>query len=156
MSILWKILPWEELSRDELYAILQLRAEVFVVEQNCAYQDVDGKDEEAVHLWAEDNEGIVAYLRILPPGVSYENDAAIGRVITASRVRRTGIGKELMRRGIAASQRMFPEHNLHISAQEYLREFYQSFGFEQVGEGYLEDGIPHISMIRNKEEVKKK
>jgi ElaA protein len=153
MSFMWKILTWEDLSRDELYALLRLRAEVFVVEQDCPYQDLDGKDDTGHHLWAEDNQGIAGYLRILPPGVSYE-ESSIGRVVTTDRVRRMGVGKELMRRGIAAAQQMYPDSEIHISAQKYLFDFYTSFGFEQVGEEYLEDGIPHIGMIRKRDDNK--
>ncbi|MBI2389181.1 MAG: GNAT family N-acetyltransferase [Deltaproteobacteria bacterium] len=144
-----------ELSADELYAILALRQEVFVVEQACAYLDCDGLDRAARHLWTvrrvQCDEGdlagaIVAYARILPPGEKFE-EASLGRVITASSARRTGVGRAIVARAIAGIERRWGGA-IRISAQSYLERFYRELGFERVGEGYLEDGIPHIEMLR--------
>jgi len=144
----WTIKRFDELTLDELYNILQLRNEVFIVEQNCVYKDLDGKDRSAWHLMAVENDRLVAYTRILPPGVSY-NDAAIGRVVTSSLKRRSGLGRELMKRSIEACRIFFGKTSITLSAQVYLQSFYESFGFMPVGEEYLDDGIPHIKMSRN-------
>ena len=147
MNIEWKITPFQELTNKELYALFVLRIEVFVVEQNCPYQDADGKDFKSLHLFAHDeNEVICACARLVLPGVSYP-EWSIGRVATSLDVRRQGIGRELMQR---AMQYLREEKNnppVRISAQTYLLEFYQSFGFVQVGDEYLEDDIPHIQML---------
>jgi ElaA protein len=143
----WTIKRFDELTLDELYNLLQLRNEVFIVEQNCIYKDLDGKDRSAWHLMAIENDKLIAYTRILPPGVSY-NDPAIGRVVTSPSKRRSGIGKELMKRSIEACEKLFGTISITLSAQVYLKSFYGSFGFIVVGEEYLEDGIPHIKMKR--------
>jgi len=144
----WTIKRFDELTLDELYNILQLRNEVFIVEQNCVYKDLDGKDRSAWHLLAVEDGKLVAYTRILPPGVSY-NDPAIGRVVTSSLKRRSGLGRELMKRSIEACRIFFGKTSITLSAQVYLQSFYESFGFMPVGEEYLDDGIPHIEMSRN-------
>ena len=144
----WTIKRFDELTLDELYDILQLRNEVFIVEQNCVYKDLDGKDRSAWHLLAVEDGKLVAYTRILPPGVSY-NDPAIGRVVTSSLKRRSGLGRELMKRSIEACEKLFGKISITLSAQVYLQSFYESFHFIAVGEEYLEDGIPHIEMSRN-------
>ena len=146
--VIWTIKRFDELTLDELYNILQLRNEVFIVEQNCVYKDLDGKDRSAWHLMAVENDRLVAYTRILPPGVSY-NDPAIGRVVTSSLKRRSGLGRELMKRSIEACRIFFGKTSITLSAQVYLQSFYESFGFMPVGEEYLDDGIPHIKMSRN-------
>jgi len=143
----WTIKRFDELTLDELYNLLQLRNEVFIVEQNCIYKDLDGKDRSAWHLMAIENDKLIAYTRILPPGVSY-NDPAIGRVVTSPSKRRSGIGRELMKRSIEACEKLFGTISITLSAQVYLKSFYGSFGFIVVGEEYLEDGIPHIKMKR--------
>jgi len=143
----WIIKRFDELTLDELYNILQLRNEVFIVEQNCVYKDLDGKDHSAWHLMAAENDKLVAYTRILPPGVSY-SDPAIGRVVTSSSKRRSGLGRELMKRSIEASEKFFGKTSITLSAQVYLQSFYESFGFIVIGEEYLDDGIPHIEMSR--------
>lgn len=143
-----KIKTFEELSLHELYQLLQLRAEVFVVEQDCVYQDIDGKDEKALHILGFDNEMLVAYTRIFPPGI-YFNQAAIGRVVVRNSSRKNKFGHEIMEASIKAVEDKFDTNSIKLSAQTYLTKFYESHGFEQVGEGYLEDGIPHIAMIRN-------
>lgn len=143
----WTIKRFDELTLAELYNILQLRAEVFIVEQNCIYNDIDGKDQSAWHLMAMADDKLAAYTRILPPGVSYDSPA-IGRVVTSSSKRRSGLGRELIRRSIEASEKLFGKTFITLSAQVYLQKFYESFGFTVIGEEYLEDGIPHIKMSR--------
>lgn len=148
MQIQWLLKKFEELTPYQLYAILQLRNEVFVVEQNCVFQDADDKDQNAFHFMGFINDKLVAYTRLVPPGEVYEQ-ASIGRVITSPSVRRTGAGKELMRKSIDAIYKLFGVQPIKIGAQLYLKKFYQSFGFEQVSEVYLEDGIEHIYMIKD-------
>lgn len=147
-KINWKCQSFSELSNFELYEILQLRNEVFVVEQNCPYQDCDGKDLKAFHLSAWQNEILVAYTRLLPVNISYENAASIGRVLTSSSFRKQNIGRELMTKSIEKIYELFGEVPILIGAQLYLKRFYESFFFSQSGEMYLEDGIEHITMER--------
>lgn len=144
----WLLKKFEELTPHELYAILQLRIEVFVVEQNCVFQDADGKDECAFHLMGWEGKNLFAYTRLVPPGEIYE-EPSIGRVVTAPAARKSGTGKELMKRSIAAVYELFGHLPIRIGAQLYLRRFYESFGFEQVSNVYPEDGIEHIYMIKN-------
>ncbi|MDO9274329.1 MAG: GNAT family N-acetyltransferase [Lutibacter sp.] len=138
---------FSELSTKELYAILQLRAEVFVVEQNCVYQDIDGKDEKALHVIGFKKDKIVAYCRIFKPGDYFEK-AGIGRVVVAKNERKFGYGHVIFQHSVEAVKEYFKETSIKISAQLYLKKFYESHGFVQVGEGYLEDDIPHIAMIK--------
>lgn len=140
------IKSFDELSTKELYAILQLRAEVFVVEQNCVYQDIDGKDEKALHVIGYKNNKIVAYTRIFKSGDYFEK-ASIGRVVVAKNERKYGYGHVIFEYSVEAVKEHFKETSIKISAQLYLKKFYESHGFFQIGEGYLEDDIPHISMI---------
>ncbi len=134
-----------EMTALEWHRVLALRAQVFVVEQNCPYQDPDGKDVVSYHILMESGEELVAYARLVPPGVSY-SEAAIGRVVTSSSVRGMGWGKELMQIAIEQTQKKFGVNQICISAQSYLLQFYQSFGFVAEGEEYLEDEIPHRKM----------
>ena len=143
----WITRKFDELTLDELYSILQLRNEVFIVEQNCVYNDTDGKDQSAWHLMAIDGDKLIAYTRILPPGISY-SDPAIGRVVTAPSKRRSGLGRELMKRSIEACEALFGKSSITLNAQVYLQSFYESLGFIVVGEEYLDDEIPHIRMSR--------
>lgn len=143
----WKCKPFSSLDANELYNILMLRNEVFIVEQACAYQDLDGKDEGAHHLMGWEDGALVAYTRLLPPGLAY-SEASIGRVVTSPRQRGRGLGKELMRRSIDKCRELFDDAPLRIGAQHYLLKFYSAFGFRPEGDIYLEDGIPHISMIK--------
>lgn len=143
------IKTFKELSKKELYQLLQLRAAVFVVEQDCVYQDLDGKDEKALHVIGSKNDKIVAYTRIFEPG-DYFQEASIGRVVVKDSERKYGFGQDIMRASIKAIKERFNENIVHLSAQTYLKKFYNSLGFEQVGEGYLEDGIPHIGMVKKK------
>ncbi|HJW17042.1 MAG TPA: GNAT family N-acetyltransferase [Flavisolibacter sp.] len=147
MSTQWVLKTFEALTPFELYAILQLRNEVFVVEQNCVFQDADDKDQASWHLMGMQEDRLVAYTRLVPPGVSYD-EPSIGRVVTSPLVRGTGIGKELMQQSIAECHRLFGEQAIKIGAQYYLKQFYGSLGFEQVSEIYLEDGIEHIYMLK--------
>ena len=148
MQIQWALKKFDELTPYQLYAVLQLRIEIFVVEQNCVYQDVDDKDQNAHHLMGFYENKLVAYTRLISPGEMY-NEASIGRVITSRSVRGTGTGKELMKQSIDAVYDLFGKQPIKIGAQLYLKKFYNSFGFEQVSDVYLEDGIEHIYMIKN-------
>lgn len=141
------IKTFHELSAQELYAMLQLRSEVFVVEQNCVYQDIDGKDQKAIHILGIKNDKIVAYTRIFKPGDYFEY-ASIGRVVVAKTERQHKYGYDIMNASIGAIEKEFKEHIIKISAQAYLKSFYNNLGFKQIGEEYLEDDIPHIAMIR--------
>jgi ElaA protein len=141
------IKKFEELSLDELYGILQLRAEVFVVEQDCAYQDLDGKDQKALHVIGTKNNEVVAYTRIFKAG-DYFKEASIGRVVVKDSERKYRYGYEIMNASIKVVHEHLNETKIHLSAQSYLKKFYNSLGFIQVGEGYLEDGIPHIGMLK--------
>ena len=138
---------FKELSPQELYDLLQLRSEIFVVEQNCVYQDIDGKDQEALHLLGYMNNVLVAYTRCFPPGVYFE-EPAIGRVLVRRSERMNSYGHEIMKASIEALEQRFPGTSIKLSAQTYLQAFYESHGFQKSGEGYLEDGIPHIPMLR--------
>jgi ElaA protein len=138
---------FSEFTIHELYEILQLRSEVFVVEQDCVYQDLDGKDTKALHVFAQKNNKIIAYTRIFKPGEYFEF-ASIGRVVVATNKRKFGYGHDLIKASIAAIKTHFNVEEITISAQVYLQKFYESHGFKKVGEGYLEDGIPHIRMDR--------
>ena len=139
---------YEELTKNELYKILQLRIEIFVIEQNCPYQDADGKDKACYHLMGCDDDGnIHTYTRLVPEGVSYKGYTAIGRVITSKAVRGKGAGVALMIKSMEEIKRLWPGFSVKLSAQSHLQKFYGKFGFESVGEEYLEDGIPHIAMV---------
>lgn len=148
MEITYHAIPYEQLTRDQLYAILRLRAEVFVVEQDCVYQDLDDKDQGAVHLLGIAQDGrLAAYTRLVDTGVSYPDYASIGRVITASFARGQGLGRPLMRQSIEQLYAHFGNHPIKIGAQAHLQAYYGSIGFVGVGEVYDEDGIPHRSMV---------
>lgn len=142
----WNLKSFANLSLYELYAIMKLRSEIFVVEQNCVYLDPDGKDLDAMHMMGWENNRLVAYTRILPPGTSYE-EASIGRVATAIEIRKGGWGRELMKHSIHHAQMMYDNAPIRISAQAHLQDFYVSLGFVAEGETYLEDGIPHVEML---------
>ena len=144
--IAWKCKYFSDLSNWELYKILQLRNEIFVVEQNCVYQDCDGKDLKAYHYMGWQNDELVAYSRLFEKGIIYTDAASIGRVITAQSIRRQNAGRQLMHHSINEVYRLFGEVPIRVEAQFYLKKFYESFGFVQASEVYLEDGIEHISM----------
>ena len=142
----YKIKRFSELTTKELYEILKVRAEVFVVEQNCVYQDLDSKDEVAFHLFLEDNGEIISYLRILPKGISY-SETSIGRVLTKDTYRKKGLSKEMIQKAIDFIRQNLEEKEIKISAQVYLQNFYGNFGFKPTSDTYLEDGIEHIEML---------
>jgi len=143
-----KIKLFSELSTQELYDLLQLRSEVFVVEQDCAYQDVDGKDHNALHVLGYKQDKLIAYTRIFKPEL-YFKEASIGRVVVVKHERQSNYGYAIMKASIKAIKDHYNETTIKISAQTYLKKFYNNLGFKIVGEEYLEDGIPHIGMIKN-------
>lgn len=147
MHIHWIVKTFDELTPYQLYNILQLRNEVFVVEQNCIFQDADDKDQKSHHLLGLADDKLVAYTRIVPAGEMYEY-ISIGRVVTSPEVRGTGAGRLLMHKSIEVVNELYGNVDIKIGAQYYLKKFYSSFGFEQVSDIYLEDGIEHIYMIR--------
>ena len=144
----WVIKTFNDLTPKELYDILRLRSEVFVVEQNCVFLDMDNKDQECHHLMGILNNQLVAYTRLVPPGHIYEHPS-IGRVVTSLEIRNSGIGKELIRQSIAGIQNLYGDTPIKIGAQLYLKRFYESFGFKQTSDIYLEDGIEHIYMLKS-------
>ena len=135
---------FHELSVEELYEILRVRAEVFVVEQNCAYQDLDGIDLEAYHVWLQEDGRIVGYLRVIDKGKRLD-EVSVGRVISLKR--RCGVGSELMKLGIQVAKEKFGAKKVKVGAQTYAKPFYESVGFKQISGEYMEDGIPHIYML---------
>ena len=149
MELNWVLKSFEELKTPELYAILQLRSEVFVVEQNCVYQDIDGKDNKSFHLMAFDGDYLTAYCRLVRPGISF-TEASIGRGISSPKYRGKGIGIELIERAIKHTLSVYQTEKIKIGAQLYLHKFYSSFGFIQTSEVYLEDDIEHIDMLLEK------
>ena len=146
IELTWTYKKFYELTTLELYAILKLRSEVFVVEQNCVYLDPDNKDQDSFHLCGWNENDLVAYARILPPGLAFE-EASIGRVAANPLYRKTGSGKILMNHAIEKTLKQFPGSAIRIGAQLYLLSFYTSLGFKPSGPEYLEDGIPHIEMV---------
>jgi ElaA protein len=143
----WEALSFSELDTSTLYKMMELRQEVFVVEQDCPYMDADGDDLFAIHLMGWKGEQLVAYLRMFEPSKKYV-EASIGRVVTSPSVRGEGLGIDVMKRGIDYAHTNFVGTPIRISAQTRLRRFYENLGFEVVGEGYLEDGIPHLPMVK--------
>lgn len=144
----WKLKSFNELTLNELYAILRLRTQVFVVEQNSPYLDEDNKDQKSFHMMGWREEVLVVYARLLPIGVAYQDIPSIGRVVTDKSIRGAGIGKELIKKCINECYHLFGKQPIKIGAQLYLKKFYESFGFIQTSEEYLEDGILHIEMIK--------
>ncbi|WP_204344514.1 GNAT family N-acetyltransferase [Psychroserpens algicola] len=143
-----KVKTFQELTTQELYDVLQLRSEVFVVEQDCVYQDIDGKDQNALHIIGYKNTNLVAYTRVFKPG-DYFKYASIGRVVVRENERQYQYGYDIMKASIEAVKTHYNQTKIKISAQTYLKRFYNNLEFFEVGEEYLEDGIPHIAMIRN-------
>lgn len=147
----WYCKRFDELTVKELYSVLEARSTVFVVEQRCVYVDIDGRDEAARHLFARDvslpDAPLVAYARIFGPDAE-SNDARIGRVLTVSEFRDRGLGKTLMQKALQHVEMLWPDVPVRLNAQQYLRVFYESFGFSKVSGPYLEDGIPHLDMRR--------
>jgi len=148
MDVQWILKKFDDLRPQELYSILQLRIEVFIVEQNCPFQDADNKDQAAFHLMGWQGDLLCAYTRLVPPGIAYELPS-IGRVVTSPRARKNGIGRLLMERSITETINLFGGTDIRIGAQLYLKKFYISLGFVQSSDIYLEDGIEHIEMTRS-------
>ena len=146
MQTIWTCKKFEELTVNELYKILTLRSEVFVVEQNCVYLDTDNKDAESYHLFRADENKVIAYARLMPVGLSYP-EVSIGRVVTHAQQRNNGMGKLLMQQAIEQCFKIFNCNTIKIGAQLYLIKFYTNLGFVQVSDPYLEDGIAHIEML---------
>ncbi len=143
------IKKFSELSTEEIYNILKLRSEVFVVEQNCVYQDIDEKDQKATHLFIEKNNEIIAYTRIFKKRDYYEENPSIGRVVVSKKERGKNLGKEIMLNSIEFIKRELEGRKIELSAQKYLDKFYKELDFYSEGEDYLEDGIPHQRMFYN-------
>lgn len=140
------IKEFKELTAEELYEILKLRINIFIVEQNCPYEECDDKDKNSYHLYLKEDDKILAYLRVVKKGISYD-EISIGRVVVNSKYRGQNLGRELMTKAINFITEKLKEKNIRISAQLYLEEFYKSFGFKSVSSQYLEDNIPHIEML---------
>lgn len=145
----WELKKFEELKVEDIYKILKIRNEVFIVEQQCAYQDCDGKDEKSYHLYLKDQDEIAGYLRIIPKGISF-NEISIGRVLVNKRYRGKGIAREMMLKALDFIERELKEAEVKISAQVYLINFYRSLGFKETSKEYLEDNILHIDMTYKK------
>jgi len=145
LSLSFRCLNFQDLSKEDLYRLLRLRAEVFIVEQQCPFQDLDNADQESLHVLGELNGELVCYARLLPAGVKFPA-ASIGRVVSAQSVRRDGFGRALMGFCLHSCREHWPQTTISISAQSYLEKFYQSFGFVTVRGPYPEDGIPHLEM----------
>lgn len=145
----WELKKFEELEAEEIYEILKIRNEVFIVEQKCPYQDCDGKDEKSYHLYLQNEGKIIAYLRILKRGVSYD-EISIGRVLVHKNYRGKGIAREMLIKAINFIETNLKEKEIRIQAQSYLLNFYRSLGFKEISKKYLEDNIPHIDMLYKK------
>ena len=145
--MIWKVKSFDELTITELYAIIKARIDVFVVEQDCPYPDLDDYDQKALHLWAEKDGSVLAYCRLFDKGIKY-SETSIGRVLSTSAARGTGAGKQLIRYAVETIENRFHTSEIRISAQDYLLKFYADFGFEDTGKKYLEDNIPHTEMLR--------
>ena len=147
MQINWQNKTFNNLTTEELYQILQLRNQVFVVEQNCVYQDADGNDHKAFHLFAKQDDKVIAYTRMFKSG-DYFDKASIGRVVVAPEFRKQHLGKKLMQKAIHFVLNDLEENSIEISAQTYLIKFYKDLGFVPFGDEYLEDNLPHIRMLK--------
>ncbi|KQK26998.1 GNAT family acetyltransferase [Chryseobacterium aquaticum] len=146
-NIIWKIKSFEEITTSELYEIIKARVDVFVVEQDCPYPDLDDYDQKALHLWAEQDQKVLAYCRIFNQGIKYP-ETSIGRVLTTEKGRGKNFGKQLIQYAVETIENRFRTSEIRISAQDYLLRFYSGFGFEDTGKKYLEDNIPHTEMFR--------
>jgi|SRR5690554_3647286 len=142
----WHLKTFQELTTEELYKILKERVEIFVVEQNCPYSEIDNNDQKAFHLYKEEGGEIIAYSRIFASG-DYYKEASIGRVIVKEKYRKAGLGKELMKESLKFLRKELREKAVKIQAQDYLRKFYGSFGFELISEVYMMDNLPHVDML---------
>jgi ElaA protein len=142
----FEIKEFEDLTTAQLYKIIKARIDIFVVEQNCPYEECDNKDYDSIHIFSEENNKIIAYLRIIPAGISYQ-EPSIGRVLVNKEYRRQGIAKKIMYLALEYINNNFETNYIRISAQKYLLNFYENIGFKKVSEEYLEDGIPHYEML---------
>lgn len=150
MKVHFEVKPFDSLTVHELYQVLALRQDVFIVEQACLFQDIDGQDSQAFHCLGKDETGdIVAYTRLFAKDISYKGYVSIGRVVTAQKVRKEGIGRQLMQYSIDICHKWWTNEDIKIGAQSYLKTFYGSLGFVDTGIDYVEDGIPHVYMIRS-------
>lgn len=147
-DVVWRFAHFDALTPAELYAITQARIGVFIVEQACPYADADGADPECHHLWTlAPSGGVAAYLRVVPPGVKYD-EPSLGRILTTGAARGAGLGRALVSEGITRVEQLYGAQPIRIGAQRYLLSFYESFGFARTGYDYDEDGIPHSEMLR--------
>lgn len=146
-NMIWKIKSFEELSTPELYEIIKARVDVFVVEQNCPYHDLDDCDQKAIHIWAEQDKQVLAYCRIFDKEIKYP-ETSIGRVLTTEKARGKKLGKQLVQYAVETIENRFHTSEVRISAQDYLLKFYSDFGFEATDKKYLEDNLPHTEMFR--------
>ncbi|SDL52533.1 GNAT family N-acetyltransferase [Chryseobacterium taihuense] len=146
-NIIWKVKSFEEMTTSELYEVIKARVDVFVVEQNCPYPDLDNYDRKALHLWAEKDHAVLAYCRIFDKEIKYA-ECSIGRVLTSEKGRGKNLGKQLIQYAVEIIENRFRTSEIRISAQDYLLRFYSYFGFEDTGKKYLEDNIPHSEMFR--------
>lgn len=146
-NIIWKIKTFEEFTVPELYQVLKARVDVFVVEQNCPYPDLDDYDQKAIHIWAEENGDVLAYCRVFDKGIKY-HETSIGRVLTTENARGKSLGKLLIQYAVETIENRFHTSEIRISAQDYLLKFYAGFGFEDTGKKYMEDDIPHTEMLK--------
>jgi ElaA protein len=148
LNLDWRWYSWQELDPDTLYDCLRLRVDVFVVEQKCAYPELDGLDPRCEHLAVRDGGGaLLAYLRLLPPGLKGP-EPALGRLIVAAEARGQGLARALVQEGIRTCHTRYPEHDIYISGQQHLEDFYGSMGFQVISQPYLEDGIWHVDMLK--------
>lgn len=149
MPLDWRFAKFDDLTPREVHDIFQARVDVFVIEQNCPFQDLDGTDPDSWHLIGRSASGgpVLAYCRLVPPGVKFA-EPSIGRVLTTRKVRRTGAGRELMREALARAAALWPGKAIRIGAQLRLERFYEELGFAKCSEPYLEDGIPHVEMLK--------
>lgn len=146
LKMQWILKTFNELTLKEFHSILKLRIDIFVVEQNCPYPELDNKDQLAFHLFCKNNNEVIAYTRIFKPG-NYYKEAAFGRVVVHQEFRNQDLGKQLIKRTIEETHKLFGKTPIKIGGQVYLKKFYESFGFHQIGDEYIEDGIPHIDML---------
>lgn len=149
LTLAWEIKPFDRLSLEAFYKILQLRQEVFILEQACVYNDLDNKDQKSAHLMAWHGDTLAAYTRLIPYGLSYSDAVSIGRVVVTKKFRGKGLGEELMMRSIEGVQDLFGSHPIKIGAQQHLKAFYNRLGFEQISEPYMDAGIVHIEMRKD-------
>lgn len=148
----WQVKKFDELLINELYEILQQRVSIFVVDQRCPYMEIDKKDPFCYHLFKKENNEIIAYLRVIPPGVLYK-EASFGRVFVKTEYRGQNLGKEIVNKALEFIKEHLHEKKVFINAQNYLKDFYETFGFVSISDVYLDYNIPHVSMLLNKEEV---